>query len=131
MGFAWSVWFAQDINEHIASREPLLAPSRRMSDRGPAPVLTAADPLPLNYVYVDNLGIVGLDPAVVKRALDGGIDAFEEAGLATHERSFGSETMDILGVELNPSFRSTRLTDSRYWRLEFGLGAALRRKRLS
>ena len=39
--------------------------------------------------------------------------------------------MDMLGVELNPAYRCTRLTDTRYWRLERGIDAALRRRRLS
>ena len=67
----------------------------------------------------------------MERALKGGIDALEGAGLSTHERALGSSNMDMLGVELNPAYRCTRLTDTRYWRLERGIDAALRRRRLS
>ena len=111
MGFAWSLWFAQDTNEHVAGREPLLAPSSRISDRGPPPVFSPHDTAPKHYVYVDNLGVMGLDPALVNRALDGGISALESAGLETHERAFGEAPMDILGIEVNAVHRCTRLTD--------------------
>ena len=130
MGFSRSFWFAQDTDEHLRGREPLLDSKSRISDRGPPPVLSPFDSMPKHYVYADNLSIIGLDPASVQQALDGGIDALESAGLETHERAFGGSAMDMLGVEVNPEFQCTRLTDTRYWRLERGIDAALRRRRL-
>ena len=46
MGFAWSLWFAQNTNEHLSQREPLLSAAMRISDRGPPPVLRPSDSSP-------------------------------------------------------------------------------------
>eukprot|EP00959_Pyramimonas_sp_CCMP1952_P421611 8832455-Pyramimonas_sp.AAC.1 len=65
MGFSWSLYFAQAANQCRLDRQPSLAGSLRLSDRGPPLVLgrgTVGSELG-HYMCVDNAGVIGFDAA--------------------------------------------------------------------
>lgn len=130
MGFSWSLYFAQRAGEHQVSQVPRLRTSAWMRDRGPPAVLGGQATLH-HYLYVDNLGILGLEKQEVSGALDAAREHLEGKGLLTHEASLSCDDVEVLGVTLDAGRRRTALTDKRYWRLEKGLEWLLQRRRTS
>jgi len=131
MGFTWSLFLAQRVNTHLVGEIPSLKGSRPLVDRGPPLVLVPGDERVSHYVYVDNIGVVGVVHSTVAAALDECVLQLDSRGLTTHDTELHSNFGDVLGVELNSELKCTRLTAKRYWRLERGLGAALARRCLS
>lgn len=84
-----------------------------------------------HYVYVDNVGVLGVVRPEVAAALDGACRELDSAGLSTHEREESAREMEMLGVELDGTRQRSRLTSSRYWKLDSGLSALLRRRKVS
>ena len=130
MGFSWSLFLAQKINEYRVSQSEKLKGTTAVCDRG-GPMLLGPGRPPSHYVYVDNLGVMGVVEADVANALEGACNSLKSSGLDTHEEILCKEKMDSLGVELDAARQRTRLTDKRYWRLEGALEWTLRQSRLS
>eukprot|EP00974_Lingulodinium_polyedra_P114563 11091660-Lingulodinium_polyedra.AAC.1 len=85
MGFTWSLYFAQRINESQASLAPSLQCSELMRDRGPPVVFEAGQQgAKWHYVYVDNLGVMGDTRPAVGGALSELEDGFGSNGLDLH-----------------------------------------------
>ena len=73
MGFTWSLHLAQKANERQCLLEPLLSDSILFNDRN-RPMLVTLSPQTYgqlwHYAYVDNIGIIGRDPARVHDAME-------------------------------------------------------------
>eukprot|EP00959_Pyramimonas_sp_CCMP1952_P408115 8553308-Pyramimonas_sp.AAC.1 len=71
MGFAWSLFFAQDIDEEAASQ--VLPRAELLRDRGQPLVLSmrgAGATATRHYIYVDNIGVFGADGRIVASKLE-------------------------------------------------------------
>eukprot|EP00972_Heterocapsa_arctica_P077356 11408963-Heterocapsa_arctica.AAC.1 len=90
MGFSWSLYFCQQANERIASLAPGVGQHEAVSDKGPPMVfhlghgangqsLTVRDPCsPLqHYIYVDSIGVLGLEHEAVEHTLADIVHEFE------------------------------------------------------
>ena len=86
-GFSWSLFFAQRVNEYVSRSVPFLAQARLLHDRGEPLVChigvdsSEADHF---YVYVDNLGVFGLDSGRVKQVMEELQEKFDGLGLELH-----------------------------------------------
>ncbi|CAK0823231.1 unnamed protein product [Prorocentrum cordatum] len=132
MGFSWSLFPAQGIDEGVASQ--VLSRAELLRDRGqpPAPTLrgeAASDTK--HYIYVDNIGVFGSDGSVVASKLEGVCAAFEAKGLAVHEVATSDSGVEALGVLLDGRRRHTRLTAKRFWRVRGASLALAGRRRAS
>eukprot|EP00972_Heterocapsa_arctica_P051022 7499343-Heterocapsa_arctica.AAC.1 len=67
MGFTWSLFFAQRVNESRTMRASVLTRTP-VNDQSQDAVLR--DGGLLHYVYVDNVGVMGTDPMLVNAAMD-------------------------------------------------------------
>jgi len=131
MGCTWSLWMAQRTDEHVVSQGCGDKVGGIVHDRSAPLVLSRRDTRPSHYVYVDNLGVIGIAKKSVVDVLDSACGALDRSGLTTHEREESDAMMDMLGVRLDAVRQCTTLTPSRFWKLEKGLEALLRRKRVS
>jgi hypothetical protein len=95
-----------------------------MSDRGPPATFDAHSPL-AQYVYVDNVGILGRSRGEVEAYRDDACNRLDERGLLTHERDEVSQLSDNLGVTLDGRRLQARPTEKRYWRIRRCLQWAL------
>lgn len=55
----------------------------------------------LYYVYLDNIGIMGLDPSLVNDALDQAEENFNEFGLDAHEKIAAASWSENLGLVMD------------------------------
>ncbi|CAK0791289.1 unnamed protein product [Prorocentrum cordatum] len=87
MGFSWSLYFARAANQCRLDRQPSLAGSLRLSDRGPPLVLGqgAAGSELGHYMCVDSAGVIGFDAARVTCALQEAQRDFDGDHLKFHE----------------------------------------------
>ena len=132
MGFSWSLFFAQDVDEEVASQA--LSRAELLRDRGHPLVLTLRGALASStrhYIYVDNIGVFGSDGRVVASKLEDVCAAFETRGLAVHEVSVSDSGVEALGVLLDGRRRHTRLTAKRFWRVRGALLALASRRKIS
>ena len=83
-----------------------------------------------HFVYVDNLGVLSTDSALVETALREVTLCFDSAGLLTHEHDLRSEEAFALGCWLDGAAGMTRLTLERFWKVRRGLDFALSLRRL-
>ena len=133
MGFSWSLYFCQTINEAKMGTIPELHDSTLMTDRGRAAVLrrhSGTSAPCAHFVYVDNLGIISTSSHRVATALSQTTNLFDEAGLLTHEHSVTSEKSEALGVCLDGRRLETRVSTKRYWKVRRALDFALSLRRL-
>eukprot|EP00959_Pyramimonas_sp_CCMP1952_P391769 8210245-Pyramimonas_sp.AAC.1 len=89
MGFTWSLWAAQRINEYQASS---ICPRLRespLTDRGRPPVFGPSVPKGhvSHCVYVDNLGAASTDEPIVTDAIAQLVEGFDQRGLLLHGSS--------------------------------------------
>ena len=133
MGFSWSLFLAQLINEDVVVTTPLMGGTQKLVDRGEPCVLTGEGEgwRRSFYVYVDNLGILGLSEKAVRSSLSRCVTNFEQRGLEMHDIEVSNKSVDALGVELRLEERRTRLADKRYWRLAIGLDYLLKLRSVS
>ncbi|CAK0903313.1 unnamed protein product, partial [Prorocentrum cordatum] len=134
MGFTWSLWFAQRINELQTLRgasTPLGAP---LHDRGPP--LTVLQPETAagqaqHYVHVDNLGILHTRRYEAGEAISSLQRHFAELGLVLHESAVTDETCKTLGVELLGGGLRSRVASDRWRLIRRAIEALLRRPKCS
>ncbi len=69
MGFSWPPFLAQTANQYQMECS-ILEGSSYLTDRGDAWVVNSEKSRLAHYVYIDNLGILGIDPEEVRRNLD-------------------------------------------------------------
>eukprot|EP00973_Karenia_brevis_P047155 6544260-Karenia_brevis.AAC.1 len=68
MGFTWSLYFAQRINEFQIKKFGELDESGYISDKG-RPLVFSRSMGPSHYVYVDNLGVVDVSLASTEQLM--------------------------------------------------------------
>ncbi|CAE7731551.1 unnamed protein product [Symbiodinium sp. CCMP2592] len=132
MGFSWSLYFCQRINEN--QLREVFGPDRTrlISDRGPPAVFTRGSPAAMRqYVYVDNLGVISSDRQQVENALDQVTEHFTAKELLLHPGEVHRTRIKSLGVELNGTTLTTRVSAERLHRVRQGIRALLSRKRAS
>ncbi|CAK0800111.1 unnamed protein product, partial [Prorocentrum cordatum] len=133
MGFSWSLYFGQAANQRRLDRQPSLAGSLRVSDRGPPLVLgrgPAGSELG-HYMCVDNAGVIGFDAARVTCALQEAQRVFDGDHLKFHEVEAMPEGGRTLGCSLDGRHRATRPTDERFAMVRKGLRCLLRRRKVA
>eukprot|EP00972_Heterocapsa_arctica_P098098 14473223-Heterocapsa_arctica.AAC.1 len=96
----------------------------------PLHVRDSSSPLQ-HYVYVDNIGVLGLEHDAVEQTWSDIVHEFESHGIPTHEKDIGAHGVEALGVLLDGTLRRTMITAKRFWRVRNGLLHAVRRGRLS
>ena len=128
MGFGWSLYFAQRINETVMSESDKLAHSALINDDHQSVFFDPRSPELHYFVYVDNLGVLAMEESQAL-AVMGDIDSlFPERGLLLHEASCGSGRRESLGTILDCARHATMLSPKRFHRLYQGIRALLRRK---
>ena len=137
MGFTWSLYFCQVLNETLAGSVPRLLHSEIIRDRGAATAFSLEGArCPNNseevrhYVYVDNLGIVSPHEAIVRDSLQEMDKEFASRGLLLHPGEVGSE-VKALGVELDGMSLCARITSKRFHKVRQAIRGALKRRRIS
>lgn len=132
MGCSWSLYFAQKINEHQFSISPSLGDSGLIHDRGPPLVIDPQDPHKLNhYVYVDNLGIIGQSRELVTEGLNSVENHFNSSQLLLHPGEVHSESVKALGIQLDGSRKTTRISPDRLHKVRSGIRGLISRGRCS
>ena len=127
MGFSLSLWLVQLGNEHVlASREG--ADATTLADRGRPAVFDESTSM-AQYVYVDNVGVLGRSRAAVEEYRDKSCDALDDKGLVTHERDEVNQLSNNLGVTLDGIKLQVRPSSVRYWRVRRCLQWALKKPR--
>jgi len=127
MGWTWSLYFAQTINQRLVADSLRDVPALGSDQAGI--VLSESNRLAF-YVYVDNVGVVGVNEKEVNEAMAGCVLALEDSGLKCHPATMASTRVEVLGIEFNSELGCFRPTSKRYWRLRALLKWALRRRTL-
>ncbi|CAE6957111.1 CACNA1H, partial [Symbiodinium sp. CCMP2456] len=137
MGFTWSLYFCQVINEAVAGTVPRLVSSECIRDRGAAVSFDFRDlgqkdanSEVRHYVYVDNLGVVSPHEAVVRGALEELDLEFTSRGLLLHPGEVNSE-VTALGIELDGSALCARISSKRFHKVRQAIKGLLRRRKVS
>ena len=132
MGCSWSLYFAQRINEYQFRISPGLSSSDLMHDRGAPLVIDPSCPDSLNhYVYVDNLGIIGQNKDLVSKGLEDMENHFNSKQLLLHPGEVHSGSVKALGIQLDGSSKTTRITPERLHKVRSGLRGLISRGRCS
>eukprot|EP00438_Fugacium_kawagutii_P024261 Skav223122 [mRNA] locus=scaffold419:830256:833692:- [translate_table: standard] len=130
MGFSWSLFFAQRINEVVMSDVGTLSSSSLIHDRSGPAVFDSQDPGDVkHFVYVDNLGVFSSDRRVVEQGLDDLSKDFTDKRLLLHPGEVQHSCIKALGVELDGVSLSSHTSPARLHRVRQGLRCVLRRKR--
>ncbi|CAE7388043.1 unnamed protein product [Symbiodinium sp. CCMP2592] len=139
MGFTWSLFFCQTINETLVGSIPRLEHSESVRDRGVACCFdlrgdldsgAQVQDLVRHYVCVDNLGLVSPHEAVVRSGLDELDREFAGRGLLLHPGEVGTE-VTALGVDLDGTKLCAKITSKRFHRVRQAIRGILQRKRVS
>ena len=133
MGFTWSLFFAQKINERMMTKVLRLEGSVLVNDRSEAIVFdeTSQDRKIHHYVYVDNLGILSTDHITVEEGLKEVQEVFNKEMLILHPGVVHSRSVKALGCDLRGDLFATRVTAERYHKLHQAIQAILDRKKVS
>ena len=101
MGFGWSLYFAQRINEKQMSEAESFSKSTLVNDIAK---IVQIDPHVSNlfhFVHVDNLGAIALEEAKVIVVMTELEQLFSGGGLALHQVSVGTGKQQVLGTSLD------------------------------
>ena len=132
MGFSWSLFLAQHIN--LGMTEGALGDADAQVITDDADTMVFGDTDRLGYfVYVDNIGVLGLEPGRVDAALDRVVAKLEAAGVKTHERTPAAAEIEMLGLvhKKRRGRRVVTISDRRFWKIRDGLTWLLARRRVS
>ena len=133
MGFSWSLFYCQDAGENLTCIASDIDRVDLLSDRGrPLVLIVGRHGLPpRQYVYVDNLGVIGPDGTVVASVLDTVIAEFMRHGLLIHERQITTTEVDVLGVVVDGTRRHSRLSQKRFWTVRGAITHTLSRRKVA
>ncbi len=93
--------------------------SRSLTLRGNSTSVALSPDNPATFcVYVDNVGVLVSDEALVSRAITETVSDFESVGLQCHTPTLGSSRCETLGVEFDIVAKGFRPTSRRYWRIK-------------
>ena len=133
-GWTWSLYFAQRANEHLCSATHLLREARLASDRGPSIIFNVkagCESTENCYVYVDNLGVLGLDRSRVEASLEELQAKFNGLGLQLHKSEVGSDKLEALGCIVDGKGMKSSITPHRLWKLRQAITGLLRHRQVS
>jgi hypothetical protein len=129
VGFAWSFYFAQRVNESL-SRVPASLAGPLITHRGPPLVVRAGSAsVPRHYVYVDNLGALGASCDKVAHVLSEWHEVFTRRGLLLCGEEIQTSERAALGVRLDGQAMKTLISNKRFWKIRQGIVALLNRGR--
>eukprot|EP00435_Cladocopium_sp_Y103_P072928 s29_g41.t2 len=133
MGFTWSLFFAQRINERMMARVSSLQHSLLVNDRSEAIVFEDASTSQKvhHYVYVDNLGILSTDHRTVEVGLKEVEEVFNQEMLILHPGTVHDRSVKALGCDLRGDLLASRVTPERYHKVHQALLAVLNRRKIS
>ena len=134
MGFSWSLYLVQKANELRTSTIPSLQCSELITDRGKPVVFPVPDDKAVtrkHYVYVDNLGILSPDRAIVKDSLGELDEVFSKDNLLLHPGEIHEDRAQALGCELDCRALCSRVTPARLHKVRSAIQAVLSRDRVS
>jgi hypothetical protein len=124
MGHTWSLFFAQECNTSMVHRtlntEDLAASKDKLVYPGRV----------INFVYVDNVGIIGCSADEVNTALFSVKDALDAGGLSTHDVQTAQNSTEMLGLKFDGVRHELRPTADRLQRAHDCISAILRRQRV-
>ncbi|CAK0795079.1 unnamed protein product, partial [Prorocentrum cordatum] len=129
MGWAWSLYFAQEANTRQIEMTKELRDAHLLQDRGLPLVLQGGggDAGRGKYCYVDNLGVLADDEEYVRKGLTAVTETFGSQGLAVHKTDVACECGVVLGIEVDGARGRTRPTAKRFWRVRDSIQEVLRR----
>ena len=132
MGFTWSLFFAQRINEAMMGQVTALSNSSLIHDRGGPAVFSSASPQEIkHFVYVDNLGVLSPNREAVGVGLDELSQRFTSEKLLLHPGEVLHEQIKALGVELDGKSLTSKISSARFHRVRQGVRCVLSRGRCS
>lgn len=131
MGFTWSLYFAQRINEVMMSNVGSLSGSPLIHDRGGPAVFSRSESEVKHFVYVDNLGVLSSNRKAVEVGLAELLENFTQKNLLLHPGEIQHDRIKALGVELDGKRLVARLSCDRLHRVRQGLRYVLHRKKCS
>ena len=132
MGFTWSLFFAQRINEVMMDRVSALKGSSLVHDRGGPAVFSSSSPQDMkHFVYVDNLGVLSPSRQAVEDGLAELSQKFTAEKLLLHPGEVLHERIKALGVELDGKSLTSKISPDRFHRVRQGLRCILHRGRCS
>ena len=137
MGFSWSLFFSQKINEYQCSLTSSLSSSHLISDKGEPVVFRSeacrVDPSSSmrHYVYVDNLGVLSPHEAVVSKSLQELDEHFTERGLLLHPGEVKTGNVKALGTILDGKNKCSKVSPERFHRVRQAVRGVLRRAKIS
>ena len=132
MGFTWSLFFAQRINEAMMDRVEGLQNSSLIHDRGgPAVFSPSLSHEVKHFVYVDNLGVLSPCRKEVEDNLHELSQNFTQEKLLLHPGEVLHDRIKALGVELNGKTLTSKISGDRLHRVRQGLRCVLHRGRCS
>lgn len=137
MGFSWSLFFSQKINEYQCSLTSSLSTSHLISDKGEPVVFRSeacrVDPSSSmrHYVYVDNLGVLSPHEGVVSKSLQELDEHFTERGLLLHPGEVKTGNVKALGTILDGKNKCSKVSPERFHRVRQAVRGVLRRAKIS
>ena len=130
MGFSWSLFFAQRINEAVMENVPSLQHSSLVHDRGgPAVFLPHSHRQMKHFAYVDNLGVLSANREAVEEGLADLSDDFTSKNLLLHPGELQHNPIKALGIQLDGSNLTSKVAPDRLHRVRQGLRCILHRGR--
>ena len=133
VGFSWSLYYTQKVNQHLMSRIPTLACSRLFSDRSEPVVIKSgrSEAQPSHhFVYVDNLGILSTACAL-NHAFSQVTKVFYDHHLNLRPGEVKHEAVDTLGCRVDGVKHVTTLKPSRAHKVRQALRGLLQRGKCS
>ncbi|CAK0841912.1 unnamed protein product, partial [Prorocentrum cordatum] len=134
MGFSWSLHFAQTANSVRLGRQPSLARSQELSDRGPSLVFGGSRVLKQagHCMHVGNAGAISFDGGLVRQALaEAQQQDFDHDALRFHEMEVLEHGGSSLGWHLDGDSRVARPGSRRFGLARQGARALLRLKKVA
>ena len=129
MGWSWSLFLAQQASSLRLSSLSCSSETFELYDQGP-PLVLGGPGGDARYVYVDNIGRIGLDKGKGKEFAAEAVESFGAVNLKLHEVELNQQIGETLGVTVDGSRGETRNTERRTLRLWSALGALLSRRRV-
>ena len=137
MGFSWSLYFCQMINEHQCSLTRSLKDSSIISDKGRPVVFTSQqvkdkpETGTRHYVYVDNLGVLSPHEGIVRSALEEMDGHFGNVGLLLHPGEVSVGRTKALGTILDGTSLCSKITPERFHKVRQAIRGILQKKRVT
>ena len=137
MGFSWSLYFCQQINEYQCSLTRSLKESTLVQDKGEPVVFRSeqvrrhGEPGSRHYVYVDNLGVLSSHAAFVKTALQELDDHFGSCGLLLHPAEVSGGETRALGIVLDGQALCSKIMPERFHKVRQAIRGMIHRRRVT